>query len=194
LFHLANYIIGLPRQIGTHAAGIVICNQPLQNVLPTTISVEGLNTTQYSMEYIETCGLIKMDILGLVNLSIINDCVNAINSWSNKRIDIDTINLNDSKVFQQLCLGNTIGIFQLESPGMTKVVQKIQPKCIEDISIASALFRPGPQDNIPVYLDNKKNPDKIKYIDDRLVPILQETFGIIIYQEQVIQTICIVAN
>ena len=194
LFHLSNYIIGLPRQIGTHAAGIVICNQPLQNVLPTTVSVEGLNTTQYSMEYIEACGLIKMDILGLVNLSIINDCVNAINSWSNKKIDIDTINLNDNKVFQQLCLGNTIGIFQLESPGMTKVVKKIQPKSIEDISIASALFRPGPQDNIPVYLVNKKNPDEIKYIDERLVPILQETFGIIIYQEQVIQTLCTVAN
>ena len=194
LFDLAKFIIGLPRQIGTHAAGVVICNEPLQNVLPTTLSPEGLNTTQYSMEYIEACGLIKMDILGLVNLSIINDCVNAINSWSDKSVNIDAINLDDKKVFQQLCLGNTIGIFQLESPGMTKVVQKIHPQSIEDISIASALFRPGPQANIPLYLANKKNPEKIKYIDQRLASILQPTFGIIIYQEQVIQTLCIVAN
>ncbi|XQP55989.1 MAG: DNA polymerase III subunit alpha [Mycoplasmoidaceae bacterium] len=194
LFELAKFIMGMPRQIGTHAAGIVICNKPLHDVVPTTLSAEGINTIQYSMEYVEPCGLIKMDILGLVNLSIINDCVDEINKHAKKTFDINQIPLDDQKVFKQLCLGNTLGIFQLESPGMTNVVRKIQPQSIEDISIASALFRPGPQANIPVYIKNKKNPDKIEYVDDRLKSILAPTYGIIIYQEQVIQTLCIVAN
>ncbi|MCQ2748260.1 MAG: DNA polymerase III subunit alpha [Mycoplasmoidaceae bacterium] len=194
LFELARFILGMPRQIGTHAAGIVICNQPLHNVVPTTLSAEGINTVQYSMEYIEPCGLIKMDILGLVNLSIINDCVDEINKHASKTFDINQIPIDDQKVFKQLCLGNTLGIFQLESPGMTNVVRKIQPKSIEDISIASALFRPGPQANIPVYIKNKKDSDSIEYIDDRLKSVLEPTYGIIIYQEQVIQTLCLVAN
>lgn len=194
LFELARFIMGMPRQIGTHAAGIVICNQPLHDVVPTTLSAEGTNTVQYSMEYIEPVGLIKMDILGLVNLSIINDCVDEINKHAKKTFDINQIPLDDQKVFKQLCLGNTLGIFQLESPGMTNVVRKIQPKSIEDISIASALFRPGPQANIPTYLKNKKDPDAIEYIDERLKDILAPTYGIIIYQEQVIQTLCLVAN
>lgn len=194
LFELARFIMGMPRQIGTHAAGIVICNQPLHDVVPTTLSAEGTNTIQYSMEYVEPVGLIKMDILGLVNLSIINDCVDEINKHAKKTFDINQIPLDDQKVFKQLCLGNTLGIFQLESPGMTNVVRKIQPKSIEDISIASALFRPGPQANIPVYIKNKKSPEKIQYVDDRLKPILEPTYGIIIYQEQVIQTLCLVAN
>ena len=194
LFELAKFIMGMPRQIGTHAAGIVICNKPLQDVVPTTLSTEGVNTIQYSMEYVEPCGLIKMDVLGLVNLSIINDCVDEINKHAKKHFDIDHIPLDDQKVFKQLCLGNTLGIFQLESPGMTNVVRKIQPKCIEDISIASALFRPGPQANIPLYIKNKKDPDKIEYVDDKLKEILAPTYGIIIYQEQVIQVLCVVAN
>ncbi|MCQ3908613.1 MAG: hypothetical protein MJ200_03605 [Mycoplasmoidaceae bacterium] len=135
-----------------------------------------------------------MDILGLVNLSIINDCVDEINKHAKKTFDINQIPLDDQKVFKQLCLGNTLGIFQLESPGMTNVVRKIQPQSIEDISIASALFRPGPQANIPLYIKNKKNPDKIEYIDEKLKSVLEPTYGIIIYQEQVIQTLCLVAN
>lgn len=194
LFELARFIMGMPRQIGTHAAGIVICNKPLHEVVPTTLSAEGINTVQYSMEYIEPVGLIKMDILGLVNLSIINDCVDEINKHAKKRFDINQIPLDDQKVFKQLCLGNTLGIFQLESPGMTNVVRKIQPQSIEDISIASALFRPGPQANIPLYIKNKKNPDNIDYVDQRLKSVLEPTYGIIIYQEQVIQTLCLVAN
>jgi len=194
LFELAEFVMGMPRQIGTHAAGVVICNKPLSQVVPTTLSAEGVNTTQYSMEYIEPCGLIKMDILGLVNLSIINDCVDEINKHSNKKFDINQIDLDDQKVFKQLCQGNTVGIFQLESPGMTRVVQKIHPQSIEDISIASALFRPGPQANIPTYVENKKHPEDIKYIDERLIPVVEPTYGIIIYQEQVIQTLCLVAN
>ncbi|MBQ0045502.1 MAG: DNA polymerase III subunit alpha [Mycoplasma sp.] len=194
LFDLAKFIMGMPRQIGTHAAGIVICNKPLQDVVPTTLSAEGINTIQYSMEYVEPVGLIKMDILGLVNLSIINDCVDEINKHAKKTFNINDIPLDDQKVFKQLCLGNTLGIFQLESPGMTNVVRKIQPQSIEDISIASALFRPGPQANIPLYIKNKKNPDKIEYVDDRLKSVLEPTYGIIIYQEQVIQTLCLVAN
>ncbi len=194
LFELAKFIMGIPRQIGTHAAGIVICDKPLDQVLPTTLSAEGTNTTQYSMEYIESVGLIKMDILGLVNLSIIADCVDEINKHASKKFDIDKIPLDDQKVFNQLTQGNTIGIFQLESPGMTRVVRQIKPKNIEDISIASALFRPGPQANIPLYLDNRKNPDKIQYVNEKLKPILAPTCGIIVYQEQVIQVLCEVAN
>ncbi len=194
LFELAKFIIDMPRQIGMHAAGVVICDKPLDQVLPTTLSAEGTNTTQYSMEYIESVGLIKMDILGLVNLSIIADCVDEINKHAEKKFDIEKIPLDDQKVFNQLTQGNTIGIFQLESPGMTRVVRQIKPKNIEDISAASALFRPGPQANIPLYLENKKNPDKIEYIDEKLKDILAPTYGIIVYQEQVIQVLCQVAN
>ena len=187
LFELARFILGLPRQIGTHAAGIVICNKPLHDVVPTTLSSEGINTIQYSMEYVESCGLIKMDILGLVNLSIINDCVDEINKTAQHKFDINKIPLDDQKVFKQLSLGNTLGIFQLESPGMTNVVRKIQPQSIEDISIASALFRPGPMKNIPQFLENRAHPETIKYLHPSLKPILQETYGIIVYQEQIIQ-------
>jgi len=194
LFDLATFMYGLPRQTGTHAAGVVICNQELSNIIPTTLSAEGTNTTQYSMEYIESCGLIKMDILGLVNLSIISDCIDEINKHAEKKFNIREIPLDDQKVFKQLSKGNTIGIFQLESGGMTNLIKKIQPKCIEDISACSALFRPGPQDNIPLFLKNRRDTDHIEYISDKLIPILEPTYGIIVYQEQVIETLCTVAN
>jgi len=194
LFNLASFMYGLPRQTGTHAAGVVICNQPLSNIIPTTLSAEGINTTQYSMEYIESCGLIKMDILGLVNLSIISDCVDEINKHAQTKFDIRKIPLNDPKVFKLLTNGSTIGIFQLESQGMTNLVRKIKPTSIEDISVCSAIFRPGPKENIPVFLDYKNNPEKVTYPSDKLKPILEPTYGIIVYQEQVLQTLCVVAN
>ena len=194
LFSLARYLLGLPRQIGVHAAGVVISDKPLCEVIPTTLSAEQTLTTQYSMEYLEMNGLIKMDILGLVNLSIISDCLNLIEKHQHKKVDIDKIPLDDSKVFNMLQKGETLGIFQLEGYGMTKVVVKIKPKTIEDISIASALFRPGPQENIPAYLENKKYPQMINYINQKIKPILESTFGIIIYQEQVIQIVQEVAN
>ena len=194
LFDLAMYLVDLPRQIGTHAAGIVICDKRIDEVIPTCLSVEGTNTTQYSMEYIEMNGLIKMDILGLINLSIIDSCLKFIQLNSSKLIDLEKIDYSDQKVFGELSKGNTTGIFQLESPGMTGVVVKIKPKSIEDISIASALFRPGPQENIPEYLKNKEHPEIIKYVNQDLKPILEPTYGIIIYQEQVMEMVRKVAN
>lgn len=194
LFTLAKYLLGLPRQIGVHAAGVVISNKPLCEIIPTTLSADQTLTTQYSMEYLEMNGLIKMDILGLVNLSIISDCINLIDKQQNKKINIDKIPLNEPNVFKMLQKGETLGIFQLEGYGMTKVVVKIKPKTIEDISIASALFRPGPQENIPLYIENKQHPQSINYINPKIKPILESTFGIIIYQEQVIQIVQEVAK
>jgi DNA polymerase-3 subunit alpha len=184
----------LPRQSGLHAAGVVISNQPLKEILPIQESSDGILTTQYSMEYLEHLGLIKMDILGLSNLTTISQVIDLINKNHNVDLQLSSIDLNDKAVFNSLSKGNTIGIFQLESPGMTNLITKIQPISIEDISIASALFRPGPQKNIQTYLNNKANPKLIKYLNKDFEQILSSTYNVIIYQEQVIQIVKQVAN
>ena len=137
---------------------------------------------------------IKMDILGLVNLSTINKALKLIKTTKNIDLNLRKIPMDDSKVFNYIAMGNTAGIFQLESSGMTQLVKKIKPTNIEDISICSALYRPGPQKNIPTYLHNKSHPDEIKYLNDKIKNILSSTYNIIIYQEQVIQMVQQVAN
>jgi DNA polymerase-3 subunit alpha len=146
------------------------------------------------MEYLEPLGLIKMDILGLVNLTTIDEALKLIKINQSIDIDLSRINLQDQKVFKQLASGDTIGIFQLESPGMRKLIVDIKPTSIEDISITSALFRPGPQQNIPTYLSNKANAANIEYLNDDVKEILQSTYNVIIYQEQVIQIVQRVGN
>lgn len=194
LFKLASKLVGTPRQIGIHAAGIIISDTNLDEIVPTQESSDGILLTQYSMEYLERLGLIKMDILGLTNLTIINEIINVINKTQKKIINLHEIPLNDQNVFKLLIEGKTLGIFQLESSGMTKLIMRIKPKSIEDISITSALFRPGPQQNIWNYLNNRNHPQQIKYLNDAFEKVLKSTSGIIIYQEQVIDIVCLVAN
>jgi DNA polymerase-3 subunit alpha len=193
LFDISKKLIGFPRQQGLHAAGIVLTNK-MDEVVPTISSTDGINSTQYSMEYLEPLGLIKVDLLGLSNLSVIQDIIKLIRKNKGEEVVLDKINLQDQKIFSQLASGDTIGIFQLESSGMTKTVRDIKPKSIEDISVISALYRPGPQEYIPTYLKNKADPQSIKYVSDDLKTILESTYNIVVYQEQLMEIIKKVCN
>ena len=189
LFAIASRLINFPRQMGLHAAGVVLSNVPLNDVVPTQPSSDGILCTQYSMEYLEPLGLIKMDILGLANLTSLDLILKKIEVNKGIKINLKDIDLNNKDVFKYISAGNTTGIFQLESKGMTDVIRKVKPKSIEDISVCSALFRPGPQKNIPTYVYNREHPDQIKYLNDDIKKILAPTYGIIVYQEQIIQIV-----
>ncbi|MDE5545611.1 MAG: DNA polymerase III subunit alpha [Malacoplasma sp.] len=194
LYDIAIGIIGCPRQTGIHAAGIVLSKKPLIDIIPIQTSVNGEITTQYSMDFLEDLGLIKMDLLGLTNLSTISHVCTLIKINHGIEIDLNHINLNDQKVFADAQKGYTLGIFQLESRGMTSVVKKIKPTCIEDISICSALYRPGPMQNIKTFVARRNGEEKVDYIDEKNKDILEPTYGIIVYQEQVINLVRRIAN
>ncbi len=194
LFKLAFYLVGLPRQIGLHAAGIVLAQQNLVDIAPLCLSNDNVKTIQYSKEFLESIGLIKLDILGLSNLSIISDCSEKIRQHHNVNFDLNKINFDDTKVYDTLYRGETVGIFQLESAGMTNIIRKINPKSIMDICDTLALFRPGPRDNVSLYLDNKNKGKNMIFINEKIKDILSPTYGIILYQEQVIQIVQKVAK
>lgn len=194
LFNIASSIINCPRQTGTHAAGIVISNEELNNIIPTQTGINDATTTQVSMEYLEELGLIKMDILGLSNLTIIYNIIKLIEIMTGNKIKLSDIPLNDKKSFDAASNAKTLGIFQLESPGMRSTLLKIKPQCLEDISIVSALFRPGPQQNIPEFAKRRFSNEKYESIDPRIDDIIRPTNGIIIYQEQVMDIARRVAN
>lgn len=194
LFEISSAIIGCPRQTGIHAAGIVLSKKPLNEIIPIQRSVNKEITTQFSMEYLEDLGLIKMDLLGLTNLTTIYNVIKLINMIHQVDFALDKINLEDKAVFLDAQKGNTLGIFQLESPGMTATVKKVKPNSIEDISICSALFRPGPMQNIKSLVDRRNNVEPIEYIDEKNKDILKDTYGIIVYQEQVINLVKNIAN
>lgn len=186
LFKQALKLEGLPRHISMHAAGIVMSLLPLSEVVPVIELETDMVATQYTMEHLEELGLIKMDFLGLRNLTIIDEIVQKIKAH-HPDFDIMKIPLDDQKTFRCLKEVDTVGIFQLESDGMRSLIRKIQPVCFEDIVVAIALFRPGPMENIPLYLENRLNPEKINYLHADLKKILESTYGIIIYQEQIMQ-------
>lgn len=187
-------IIGLPRQTGTHAAGVVLTQQRLQEIIPVKEGYNGIYQTQYSMNYLEELGILKMDLLGLRNLTILHDVVDNIYQETKIELDVNKLPLNDQKTYHLLAQGDTKGIFQLESPGMTKVLVDMVPDQLEDIVATLSLYRPGPQDNIPLFIQRKKKLTKVTYIDDRLTEILAPTYGIIVYQEQVMLIAQNVAN
>lgn len=193
-FKVASRIIDFPRQYGLHAAGMILSDENLDHLIPIQNSTDGVYCTQFSMEYLEELGLIKMDLLGLINLTSIDLILKRIEKECGKKIDLNSIELKDPKVFKYIAEGNTVGIFQLESRGMTSLVRRIRPVCIEDISICSALYRPGPQKNINVYLDNKAHPEKIHYLNNDVKQILSSTYNVLIYQEQIIQLVQKVAG
>ncbi|BAC43989.1 DNA polymerase III subunit alpha [Malacoplasma penetrans] len=194
LFDLAIGIMGCPRQVGIHAAGVVLSQKVLTDIVPIQTSVNGEITTQYSMDYLEDLGLIKMDLLGLTNLSTINHVCKLIKMNHGIEINLAKLNLEDQNVFLDLQQGHTLGIFQLESEGMTSVVKQVKPVCIEDISICSALFRPGPMQNIKPFVRRREGFEKVEYIDVKNKDILEPTHGIIVYQEQVINLVRRIAN
>ncbi|WBX36292.1 DNA polymerase III subunit alpha [Mycoplasma capricolum] len=193
IFITMHKIVGLPRQTSTHAAGIVLTDCDLRELVPIKIGFNGINQIQFDMNYLDDLGLIKMDILGLRNLTTIQEIKHLIYLNQNLKISLNKLPLNDKKAFELLKNKQTSGIFQLESKGMTDLISKMQVDSIEQISIASALYRPGPQEMIPTYLENKKT-NKFKIIDQSVFEILKPTYGIIVYQEQVMQMLNKVAN
>lgn len=177
----------LPRNISTHAAGVVLSNDPLDQIVPL---VKGPNEgimTQYSKDYIEEAGLLKMDFLGLKNLTIIDYIIKDIEKNYHIKININEIDLQDQKTYQLISNGDTFGIFQLESPGMKSLLIKMKCSCLEDVIAAIGLFRPGPMANIPAYIARKNGQEPITYPLECLKPILSSTYGIMIYQEQIMQ-------
>ena len=185
---------GVHRHASTHAAGVVIGDTSLSSVVPLYKDPNTeTNATQFSMKYVEKAGLVKFDFLGLTTLSIINECVNLIHRENSKFV-LNNIPLNDIKTFKQLSKGNAVGVFQLESNGMSSVLKQLQPDKFEEIIAVVALFRPGPMDNIPSFCNRKHGREEIDYIHPMLKDVLRETYGIIVYQEQVMQIAQVLSN
>ncbi|PHK50930.1 DNA polymerase III subunit alpha [Staphylococcus edaphicus] len=192
-FEICKKLEGLPRHTSTHAAGIIINDHPLYEYAPLTLGDTGL-LTQWTMTEAERIGLLKIDFLGLRNLSIIHQIVKQVKHDLNIDIDIEQIPFNDKKVFQLLSQGDTTGIFQLESDGIRNVLKRLQPEHFEDIVAVTSLYRPGPMEEIPTYISRRHNPDKVQYLHPDLEPILKTTYGVIIYQEQIMQIASKFAN
>ena len=184
LYNIVNLIEGNKRHTSIHAAGIVISYKPLYEIIPIKPN-DDINLTEYTMEYLEELGLIKMDFLGIKNLSIIDGVIKDIERKTNKKLDFNKIPFDDPKVMKLFEEGQTSGIFQFESEGMKRFLKDLKPKNFIDLCNAIALFRPGPASNIPSFIKRKEGKEKIEYLDESLKDILKETYGIIIYQEQI---------
>lgn len=176
-------IEGLPRHASTHAAGVLLSERPLTEVVPV-IFTDGHTLSQWTMTEVESAGLLKIDVLGLRNLSLIRYMVNKIRK-SNPGFDIKTIPENEPDVYRLLAKGITLGIFQLESDGIRKVIQDVNPSGFLDLAAVIALYRPGPMKEIPHFIEGKENPEKVEYPHPDLEEILKETYGVIVYQEQI---------
>ena len=185
LIDTAMAIEGMPRNTSTHAAGVVITSRPVSDYVPLATN-DGLPVTQYIMTTLEELGLLKMDFLGLRNLTILDDAVKMVQR-KEKDFTLKSIPENDPETMAMLSEGRTSGVFQMESAGMTGVCLGLKPQNIEDITAIIALYRPGPMDSIPRFIANKHNPAQITYKHPSLEPILANTYGCIVYQEQVIQ-------
>ena len=189
IIDLAKKLEGMPRHASVHAAGIVISKLPLTDYLPTQI-INNILVTQFDKDKIEELGLLKMDFLGLRTLTIIEDTVTALKDRG-INIDVTKIPLDDKLTAQMLIRGDTGAVFQMESPGMTKLVKDLKPTCFEDLIPTIALYRPGPLGShmIKDFVDGKHGLRKVTYLHSKLEPILRETFGVILYQEQVMQIV-----
>ena len=181
---IVNLIEGAKRHTSIHAAGIVISYKPLYEILPIKPN-DDISVTEYTMDYLEELGLIKMDFLGIRNLSIIDNIIHDIEKYENVKINFNDIPFDDPRVMMLFEKGDTTGIFQFESAGMRRFLKDLKPKNFSDLCAAIALFRPGPALNIPSFIKRKEGKEKIDYLDDDLKDILSETNGIIVYQEQI---------
>ena len=186
LYKIAMKLEGIKRHTSIHAAGIVMSEIDLDEVIPLEKNHEEFYITGYSMEYLESLGLLKMDFLALRNLTLLNDTLKDLEK-DNIHVDLRNIPLNDKKTLEIFKTGKTTGIFQFESEGMINFLRKYKPDSFEDVVAAIALYRPGPMKNIDSYIKRKNGLEKIDYIDDSLVDILKPTYGIIVYQEQIMQ-------
>lgn len=189
IFQTAQHLEGLPRHFSTHAAGVVLSDQPLSNVIAVQLSNDGILLTQFAKEQVEKVGLLKMDLLGLRNLTILDDALRFTKFNYQNNFDITQINLDDAKVLKLFQTANTDGIFQFESNGIKNVLRQLQPTSFEDIVAANALFRPGPMDNIGEFIARKHGQKPVVYPSPILEEILAKTYGIIVYQEQVMQVV-----
>ena len=186
---MAMRIEGMNKTFGVHAAGVVISKDPLDEIVPLQRNNEGQVITQYYMEDVEALGLLKMDFLGLKNLTMIQRAVEMVEADSGEVIDLDNLPMDDPATFKLLEKGDLAGVFQLESSGMRQIVRDLKPSGLEDISSVLALYRPGPLDAglIPKFIDRKHGREKIDFADKILEPILTETYGIMVYQEQIMK-------
>lgn len=185
LIDTAKKIEGMPRHTSTHAAGVVIASAPVDTFVPL-LQVDGQIITQYTMTILEELGLLKMDFLGLRNLTVIRDTERLIH-LKEPDFEISKIPVDDEQVYKMLSEGKTEGVFQFESAGMKQVLMRLMPKSIEDLIAVISLYRPGPMDSIPRYIKNRHNPENITYTTPLLKPILDVTYGCIVYQEQVME-------
>lgn len=185
IIETAKAIEGMPRNTSTHAAGVVICDAPVSDHVPLMCR-DDVTATQYTMTALEQVGLLKMDFLGLRNLTIIHDCEKEIQK-KHPDFSVKNIDYSDMETFEMLSRGETVGVFQFESEGITQLLVKLKPRSIEDLTAAVSLYRPGPMDSIPKYLQNRACPESISYPHPILKDILDVTNGCIVYQEQVME-------
>ncbi|MCT4593708.1 MAG: DNA polymerase III subunit alpha [Anaeromicrobium sp.] len=188
LIDVALALEGMPRHASTHAAGVVISKEAIDEYVPLYMHNDAMST-QFTMTTLEELGLLKMDFLGLRNLTVIRDAKTLIEEKYNVKIDFSSMEYDDSKVYELISKGDTLGVFQLESSGMRQFMKDLKPDCFEDIIAGISLYRPGPMDSIPKYIEYKKNPSKIEYVHEKLEPILDVTYGCLVYQEQVMQVV-----
>ena len=189
LIELAQKLEGLTRHTSTHAAGVVIGDRPLDELLPMMVDKDGNDVTQYSMTYVEKVGLVKFDFLGLKTLTVLHTACQIIKESRGVDIDLNALPLNDPKTYTLLCGGNTTGVFQLESSGITEMVVRLKPSCFDDIVAILALYRPGPLDAgmVDHYIERKHGREPISYLHPLMKDILMDTYGVILYQEQIMQ-------
>ncbi len=189
LIDMCKRLEGLPRHTSMHAAGVVICQRPADELVPLSRGSDGSITTQFPMTTIEELGLLKMDFLGLRTLTVIKNAVDNVEKTTGKLIDVDKIDYDDKKVLASLGTGKTDGVFQLESQGMKNFMKELKPQSLEDVIAGISLYRPGPMEFIPAYIRGKNNHAAVTYACPQLEPILAPTYGCIVYQEQVMQIV-----
>ena len=188
LIDIALAVEGMPRHTSTHAAGVVISKEPITNYVPLLRNNDAI-TTQFDMIELEELGLLKMDFLGLRTLTVIRDTLTLAKRNHGVDIDFSNFKYDDPMVLEMFTKGETLGIFQFESAGMRQFLKELKPNMFENLIAANSLFRPGPMNQIPQYIRNKNHPDNIEYLHPKLIPILDVTYGCIVYQEQVMQIV-----
>ncbi|MBR0157201.1 MAG: DNA polymerase III subunit alpha [Clostridia bacterium] len=188
LMDLSMKVEGLPRNTSTHAAGVVISSLPTMELVPLQRNDESI-TTQFTMTELEELGMLKMDFLGLRTLTVIRDCLDYIRKGGGTPPDFSNCSYDDKRVYDLISSGETVGVFQLESAGMTQFMMQMKPSCLEDVIAGISLFRPGPMDQIPRYIEGKQNAASVHYETELLRPILDTTYGCMVYQEQVMQIV-----
>jgi DNA polymerase III subunit alpha len=188
LIDTARRLEGVTRNAGTHAAGVIITEQPLTTYAPVQKDIGGgnKNLIQFDMRNAETIGLMKMDFLGLANLSVLGRAIKILKEYRDFEIDLDRIPLTDTKTYELLSTGETTGLFQVESGGMRRYLRDLKPSTILDIAAMIALYRPGPMPFIPVYIERKHDPSKVEFLHPSLEPILKDSFGVLVYQDDIL--------